>query len=170
MDLFDLLILSLFAIPALLRWIEQSRKGQREDGAVSSDEAHERGDTLRTEFERALEEIGLTLQGKPVPERSPQADRPRELRSDPTSSKAKGAFSREEQFERARRPEGSVAAAPFNELRKVEIASPYSKRQSTVSRKTKRIKRHLGNRDMTRDAILLSEILGPPVALRRGRM
>ncbi len=167
MDLFDLLILSLLAVPALLRWIEQSRKAERENGVAPSAEAPEQRDSLRTEFERALEEIGLTLQGKPVPERSPAADGSRVSRRDQKALEPDRAFSREEQFERTPRAQGSGGAIPFRELKKVEIASPYSRRRSTVSRKTRRIKKRLGNRSTTRDAILLSEILGPPVAMRR---
>lgn len=168
MDLFDLLILSLFALPALLRWIEQSRKGERQGDSAPSTESPA-GDSLRGEFERALEEIGLTLQGKPVPDSAPKRDGPHASRGSQKALESERAFSREEQFERRSRPHGSGGAIPFRELKKVEIASPYSRRRSTMSRKTRLIKRRLGNRAATRNAILLSEILGPPVAMRHGR-
>ncbi len=168
MDFFDLLILSLLALPALIRWIEQSRKAEKGNGAPASTGTSEGRRTVRSEFERALEEIGLTMQGKPVPEpgSSRPADEFRERRAVEDSRESARGFTREEQFERTPRHK-AVGAVPFRELKKVEIASPYSRRQTTIPQRTRRIRSRLTKSSTAREAVLLSEILGPPVALRR---
>ena len=165
MDLFDLLILSLFALPALLRWIEQSRKREQQEGVEGPQTPPTERVDRRSEFERALEEIGLTLQGKPVPA-PPRASETTRTRS---TEVADGGFSREESFEVT---PGSRApsAMPFRKLRKVEITSPYTRRKSTKRNRAHRVRRVVRRAGRAREAILLSEVLGPPAAFRsRGR-
>ena len=162
MDLFDLLILSLFALPALLRWIEQSRKRGQQEGAEGSQPPPTERVDRRSEFERALEEIGLTLQGKPAPPRPSESARTR------SADAANGGFSREESFEVT---PGSRApgAMPFRKLRKVEITSPYTRPTSTRRKQAHRVRRVVRSASRAREAILLSEVLGPPAAFRSRR-
>ena len=169
MDLFDLLILAALALPAIFRWIgERSRKDQPAPPPRPAEEADAESD-----FERALREIGVALGGvEPEPEEIPTApvEEPVEKaaplrRADLT---ADSAFSREEAFERiTSEAREDVEAMAFRQLELPTIAAPEVERVASARVRSRYdVPKLLRRGESARQAILLSEVLRPPLALR----
>lgn len=170
MDLFDLLIIAFLLLPALLRWIGQ--KSQSRTGPTAGPEATDAEPHGESAFEQALREISRSLElevdtAEPPRRASkqPRHDAPRK------ASREETAFEREEAFEHRGRPAPSgpaMPAMPFRKLKKTKIdTSPpppptHTFVHSPISGK---LRRH----GSARDAVLFSEILGPPVAYRGRR-
>ena len=166
MDLFDLLILALFALPVVLRWLAKSRKGSGSGPDIQPAESegagrHRAGES---EFERALREIGRSLQEKAEPARAPT------VIDDFAREPAGSGFSREERFEREVPAPPKAAPAPvvpFRSLKLARVDLPQTARPSAAASQTRLLRKTLRSPRKTRQAILLVEILGPPVSLRR---
>lgn len=172
MDFFDLLILAALALPALFRWFgNQSKKKQTPTSAPPVDDRPEYVEAEESEFARAIREIGEALGGK-EPESRP-AER-REYVPDEFGPKQEAAtgsgFTREESFERApSRSRTPAAAVPFKSLKLARIETPELEEVVPEKRATAAggVVALLRARRSARDAVMLSEVLRPPLALRR---
>lgn len=174
MDLFDLLILAALALPAIFRWIsERSRKGEPGPLPSTTPEKQERP-SGETDFERALREISTALGGKEPSE--PDFDVVEDAREAPVvpdpprkgDSAERGGFSREEAFERETAESRRRAAAlPFKRLKLRRIRAPEIEVIGSASpAPTSAVSQMLRGAKSARDAIVASEILGRPLALR----
>jgi hypothetical protein len=174
MDFFDLLILAAIALPAVLRWLgEQSRKRAPEtDVPVQSADA----DTdveVESEFERALREISRALGGEPVDTEPQQVPDPApepvvETRAERPNPGRQGPEWREESFEtRGAETLKRARAEPFRrlKLRRINVPNVVETAQPKYVKKS-RLHAILGHAGGARDAIIVSEILRPPLAMR----
>jgi hypothetical protein len=172
MDFFDLLILAALALPALFRWFgNQSKKKQTPTSAPPVDDRPEYVEAEESEFARAIREIGEALGGQ-EPESRP-AERqeyvPDEFRPRQKAATGSG-FTREESFERApSRSRTPAAAVPFKSLKLARIETPELEEVVPEKRATAAsgVVALLRARHSARDAVMLSEVLRPPLALRR---
>ncbi len=162
MDLFDLLIIAFLALPALLRWVGKKSR-QETNGTVEPDAAasEPRGESA---FERALREIGRALE-EPGEVAAPRRE------TAPPAPRDDSAFAREDAFERRGRERVQAPVFPAAPFRKLKKASIDVSLLPEVTRRSgrPRLKRKLRQYRSSREAILLSEILGPPIAYRDRR-
>ncbi|MDX1740201.1 MAG: hypothetical protein R3178_02870 [Rhodothermales bacterium] len=174
MDFFDFLILAALALPAIFRWLgDQSRKSGSENQEPVSSPPGDTDEAVESEFERALREIGRALGGEPVdeapqpvPDPVPEPDAEVRQRRSPTRREDEEWL--EESFEAA----GSEAlrrasAEPFRrlKLRRIDVPDVMDPVDGPRRRKP-RARALLGRPGGARDAIVFSEVLRPPLAMR----
>ncbi len=171
MDLFDLLIIALLALPALLRGLERAAKRRKAGESPDTETPTFEPSDEESDFHRALREIGLVLAGDeealgkarreaetpPEPEYSPRPQR------SPAASPP--AFAREEAFEARSDAARLDATVPFRSLKMAKIeATRAEQTPGPAAGRRDDIKRMLRNPKYLRDAVILAEILGSPRA------
>lgn len=175
MDFFDFLILAALALPAIFRWLsERSRAGDAGQPPVATDEPdavpHDSGET---EFQRALREISQALAGGPSEreaEPAEQVDESFREFSPPhwEGTRTTSGFSREEAFEKeVAESSRHAATVPFKRLKLRRIEAPEIEQVSTpAGGRRSGIPTFLRGAKSVRQAIIASEVIGRPLALR----
>jgi hypothetical protein len=170
MELFDFLILAALALPAIFRWLGERSKKSQQQAPVETEIPLDESETVgETEFERALREISRALGGD-VPEREPEPPPrpPAEPARVESAKSQQRAFELEDAFEKRRSETRKKAAAePFRRLKLRRIEAPVVEDISPGRpAASSHVRESLLRPSSSRNAILFSEVLRPPLALR----